>query len=1180
MAVNNPKKSWSVLGEVIRERRLELNLTQAELAQAANLPSANISRIERGEVDLSEGSLKLIGDALEISFSELVKYKEQGGVATHVDRDDSSFELGPYRGLRPFREQDSDLYFGREDVIEKLISKLDNNNFVGLVGASGSGKSSLLAAGLVPKMRQNHKLQVVSFRPGRYPLESLAVAIAPIMGRNAKFNIGELKDLVDAFQSGSGRLLIESVQQQLEYDSTLLLVIDQFEELYAQCEDIKLRKTFTSLLLDISRSHSIGMVGPRILFTIRGDYFGYIVDDRELAEELQDSFVYMPPMAEADMRRAIVLPAEKYGVTIDEGLVNRIITDAGEEPGFMPLIQYCLSLLWKSRRNGKIDLDSYDKMGGLEMAIANQAEQVFSGLSEEGKQSMRRLMSRLIRIDGSGTEGSETRRKLTESQASDSVVGRRVVEALVKARLLTTDFDRIEQEETIELAHESIIRHWGRLKTWLIEDRQFLLWQQTVEPICEDWKLSGKEDTYVLRGRLLEQGEEWDEGHLRAMQPDIREYLQASRRVKLREASARSEELALFLLKAKAEDISDLVSKLRGNREWVQTRLRALISEHSEDTHQWRLRLLLLPEDPTQIEKIVSYLAECEPNELPALLTAIQSIASSAVTPHLVKQLNQTDVRNNVTLRLVCALAKIDPTNNLILENAPIVAKTVVGENPIHVLIWTNALSPVARQLVDPLKQILTNENEKIDRRDSAALVLNQLLANDPVDLALVAVDSSQRVFERFFGNLVKYPASRSEIIKVLNDLATTEADDIETDEKTQIANGKRKAFAAIINSRLGEFSTARTIFKTGANPEKATQFVYNCKDLRVEANQLAEQLIETQDAREWYWLVLALGQFDKSEIKSELVNKLISLMKSKYKEHPAASVHAVTGWILWAWGYNTWVDSIDKNTYKGPIESGPEWFTLDGPCGPIPFVKIPTGNFQMGCSLTEDGAKPYETPIRNVDLTKPYALCAREITREEFEIFEAETRVRPLPPLDDFSPSPKHPVVAITWDECNEFASWLERKYIGKVDSLQISSGKEKRQQFRLPTEAEWERACRAGTDTAFNFGSDSSLLIHHAWYFKNSNYQATEHRKLPPNQFGLFNMHGNCWEWCSDFYSDYNLEDTVDPIVLAESDRGRILRGGCWNLSERYCRSACRNWHIPSNRNYYNAMRIAIGY
>jgi formylglycine-generating enzyme required for sulfatase activity len=212
-------------------------------------------------------------------------------------------------------------------------------------------------------------------------------------------------------------------------------------------------------------------------------------------------------------------------------------------------------------------------------------------------------------------------------------------------------------------------------------------------------------------------------------------------------------------------------------------------------------------------------------------------------------------------------------------------------------------------------------------------------------------------------------------------------------------------------------------------------------------------------------------------------------------------------------------------------------------------------------------------------------------VTRSEFEAFMEDTGTLGLPNIDEWSPLGTEPVVAPTWFESVAYADWQSQRTTGhpprfpamadQLDSPRVQLAIDGREllesAIRLPTEAEWEYACRAGTITAYSFGSDRSTLDAYGWYADNSGLKTHEAGLLRPNPGGLFNIHGQCWEWCLDWYAPYHDEPVIDPIGPESGDR-KVLRGGCWNLGARYARSACRNAHIPSNRNYYITFRLAV--
>ena len=254
-----------------------------------------------------------------------------------------------------------------------------------------------------------------------------------------------------------------------------------------------------------------------------------------------------------------------------------------------------------------------------------------------------------------------------------------------------------------------------------------------------------------------------------------------------------------------------------------------------------------------------------------------------------------------------------------------------------------------------------------------------------------------------------------------------------------------------------------------------------------------------------------------------------------------------------------------------------------------LTFAVYRPGTFEMGSPETERDRSTYESPRHQVRLSRPFAVCTGEVTRGAFERFMTDADVTGLPNIDEWSPQPNEPVVAATWFEAVHYCHWLtehtdlgtEQQCYDNVEALrgQVPGDRDDidltRYGFRLPTEAEWEYACRAGTVTPFSFGSDPSLLDHYGWSQSNSGLKTHAAGILRPNRRGLFNIHCNSWEWCLDWYGPYLPASQVDPAGLPTADR-RVLRGGCWNLAARYGRSACRNAHLGTNRNYYIGFRL----
>ena len=254
-------------------------------------------------------------------------------------------------------------------------------------------------------------------------------------------------------------------------------------------------------------------------------------------------------------------------------------------------------------------------------------------------------------------------------------------------------------------------------------------------------------------------------------------------------------------------------------------------------------------------------------------------------------------------------------------------------------------------------------------------------------------------------------------------------------------------------------------------------------------------------------------------------------------------------------------------------------------------FVVYQPGEFVMGSPDTE--LKRGNEPQHRVRITRPFAICDREVSVEQWLRFGAATK-RNYAYSRYHSPTPKHTVVA-TWYSAVEYCRWLTEQ-AGMSESEQCYEDPEKlakgpdghplnwpfhpeRAGFRLPTEAEWEYACRAGTSTTYGFGSDSRLLGKYGWFVDNSGEKNHVGGELRPNLRGLFDMHGNVYEWCHDWYAEYHRGDSVDPVgpQRAQVTR-RVLRGGGWNLYAWMCRSALRHDDgVPSAEYVFMGFRVA---
>ncbi|MCP5075909.1 MAG: TIR domain-containing protein [Rhodobacteraceae bacterium] len=448
-------------------------------------------------------------------------------------RTDPRAGICPYRGLQPFREEDAGFFFGRDAFTQTLLKKLATERFLAVVGASGSGKSSVVRAGLTPLLRAGADGQVwdiLTLLPGAEPLQALVQAFdppSPDLGRIEK--IESINRGADSLRAGSVTLeqLTDSFLAEQPGTERLMLVIDQFEELYTLVADDKAtdREKFLDLILAATGDDS----KLSIVLTMRGDFYARALTRRDLADRLQDAVVNIGPLSATgdrmgEIEEVIRKPAEAVGLRFEDGLVERILQDVGTEPGNLPLLEFLLTELWRMRKSGVLTNDAYTDLGGVEGAIAARADATFEGLSPEQQNDARRLMLMLVR-PGSGQEDTRERATIPDDPNLQALVQ---TFAHSDKRLLVTGEDAL-LGRTVEVSHEALIRNWKMLRHWIDENRDRLRARDRVRQRMLRWEGEGRPDDLLLPAGLdLEEGRTLLANAGDIPVGDIREFAEAS----------------------------------------------------------------------------------------------------------------------------------------------------------------------------------------------------------------------------------------------------------------------------------------------------------------------------------------------------------------------------------------------------------------------------------------------------------------------------------------------------------------------------------------------------------------------------------------------------------------------------------------------------------------------------
>lgn len=439
----------------------------------------------------------------------------------------------PYRGLFAFREQDSKFFFGRETFTAQLVAAVQRQQLVAVIGSSGSGKSSVVFAGFVPQLRQQGDWLINSFRPGERPFRNLAATLVPLLETQMSETdqLAEINKLAKTLRLGDVALQ-DVVTRILEKNlsTRLLLVADQFEELYTLCRDAEERQVFLKRLLE-AVNHTLNFT---LVLSLRADFLGYALSYRSFADALQNADVKLGPMNRQELQDAIAKPAQLLGVRVESGLTERILEAVEKEPGNLPLLEFALTLLWARQRNGQLTHQAYEDIGGIEKALAGYAEAVYSRLSEVDRQVAQRVFVQLV-CPGEGTE--DTRRLATRNEVGEDKWD--LVRRLANARLVVTGWDEGAGEETVEIVHEALIREWGRLCGWMQSARSFRTWQQRLRGAMRQWEATGKDDGALLRGFLLDEAEDWQQKRLDELSQAERVFIQLSRALRDQEKEER-----------------------------------------------------------------------------------------------------------------------------------------------------------------------------------------------------------------------------------------------------------------------------------------------------------------------------------------------------------------------------------------------------------------------------------------------------------------------------------------------------------------------------------------------------------------------------------------------------------------------------------------------------------------
>lgn len=454
----------------------------------------------------------------------------------------------PFRGLEVFREQDAHLFFGREVPAQRIGEYMLRHPFGAVLGPSGSGKSSLVQAGVVPRLRELG-YEICLSRPGHLPIEHLVDALGEVLphfvGRGRKV-------LEHQLRSVPGRLGTLAAEFHRRHGKRLVVIIDQFEEIFTQCKNLAERNAFVEALCEAVER---GDDHLHLLITMRSDFLGKCVVFHDLNDLITDHMLQLGSMTRDELARAVNAPAQLAGLQLEPGLLEEVLDEVVGAPGGLPLLEHALLELFAKRRGNLLTRQAYREIGGIEGALAKRAEYEYSNLSETQQLVLRKMFVLALIMPGDGTP--DTRRQASGEELV--AVGGQEVPAILRtwtgAHLLTASRDTARGVDVYEVAHEALIGSWARIEEWMAQGRETARMLNRLRQFARTWDEAGRDQDHLLRGGPLIQMHELvrDEAdHLGVREKD---YVAAGLAM-AKQQDQRREETAAMLRKRKNQAVA------------------------------------------------------------------------------------------------------------------------------------------------------------------------------------------------------------------------------------------------------------------------------------------------------------------------------------------------------------------------------------------------------------------------------------------------------------------------------------------------------------------------------------------------------------------------------------------------------------------------------------------------
>jgi formylglycine-generating enzyme required for sulfatase activity len=672
--------------------------------------------------------------------------------------------------------------------------------------------------------------------------------------------------------------------------------------------------------------------------------------------------------------------------------------------------------------------------------------------------------------------------------------------------------------------------------------------------------------------------------------------------------------LVQSLLHANIAQVPGIVSEMAAYRKWTDPRLReASDRAAAKSPEQLHISLALLPVDATQVEYLYGRLLDAEPEELRVLRDQLAGHRDELVKRSWAVAGDPKEDRDR-RFRAACALAGYDaPAAGAPDERwqavAPLVAESLlaaVQRNPSHYPVLLETLRPLKESLVPPLAALFRGAKPGESTRDLATNLLVEYAADAPAALADVLLDADDKAFAKLFSPFQAHGPRAVTLLR--EELARTVKPGAADAEKERLA--QRQASAAVALVRLGEVEPVWPLLRHRPDPDprRRSYLIHRLSPFGADLQALLQQFDKEPEVSIRRALLLAVGEYKPEQLPAPKRQSLLDRLEHLYRDDADPGLHAAVAWLLRQWGDGAKLERMDcalacdrdqrlvqvRQELAGGGKA-PRWY-VNGQGQTMVVLPGPV-TFRMGSPASEQGHQPDEG-AHDQTIGYTFALAATHVTVQQFRAF--------APGFDHNqmfrAPVPNCPILGVTWYEAARYCNWLSeqegippaewcylpkekgsRRTGGYEEGMRLAPAWQRRTGYRLPTEAEWEYACRAGAVTARYYGETEALLDRYAWYFGNAQGRTWPVASLKPNDLGLSDMHGSLWVWCQDAYTpdarqkgQNGLNDNKGTEYIYERDL-RLLRGGMFDELAVPVRGAYRNRLAPADRNCYVGVRPA---